>query len=245
MIKTAPEPVAGVLHTFRKIPDLNATLYCSFLVHPLSAGTGTDSIEFRLGSDTSTWGRIAFRPDQQGSKLLAGAYKANGSGGGVVPSLSPGQTYLIVVQVIRLSSTTAQFAFWVNPPAAFPGGWAGSVSAAVGSTEKISSFGFSTSSDDTGGPASSVLVDRLRVGYVWSDVVDPSPVPKVVPQLNIERAMSIQWQSAQGVSYQPKYSYDQITWFDLGAPVSGDGTLKTVFDTVYSAPRRFYKVEFE
>jgi hypothetical protein len=66
----------------------------------------------------------------------------------------------------------------------------------------------SVSSEDTGGPSTSLAIDEIRVGYTWNDVVPPSTTQAVVPQLSIAPAVAVNWQSRTNKTYQPQRSYD-------------------------------------
>lgn len=243
-LSTSPEPVPGVLLASRIIAGQNTTLYFSFLFRPVSLGTGSDSIEFRINSGATTYGRIAIRPDQNASYMTVGAYNAGGGGVGGGALLVPGQTYLVVARFVRPSPTFFQLEYWVNPPAAFPGSGSGT-SGSIGSTVSISTLAFSIASTDTGGPASTILVDDLRVGYTWADVVPPGPPPALVPDVQIAQAARLQWQTQTGKTYQVQVSYELSTWSNIGDPISGNGTLKTFFDSTDQDAKKFYRVQIQ
>ena len=161
-LSTAPEPITLVLEASRNVPSQNTTVYFSFLLRPVNIGSGSDSIELRLGSGAF----FDLRPDAGGTFLKPGVHQTNGSGlsNGL---LYPGNTYLVVV---RLAYPTLQF--WINPTAAYPGNGSGVGS---GSPSGVSNVAFRISSADTGGPSTSVIIDELRVGYTWVDVVPSAP----------------------------------------------------------------------
>lgn len=242
-LSTSPEPVPGVLQALRTIPAQNTTLYFSFLFRPVTIGTGTDSIELRIGSDTTAYGRIAFRPDQNAAGMQPGVYA---SGGSVLSSqlLTPGQTYLIAARITRPNSANYGIEYWINPTSAFPGG--GTVTyGTLSSAATVTTIGFTIASTDTGGPASTVIVDELRVGYTWSDVVPPGPSPQLVPDLQMTEAIKLSWQSQTGKSYQVQISYDLATWANTGTPIVGNGTLKTFFDSTLPDAKKFYRVQIQ
>jgi hypothetical protein len=57
-------------------------------------------------------------------------------------------------------------------------------------------------------------------------------------------AVEIGWNSQTGKTYQVQYATAVNTnvWFDLGAPVPGNGSTNYVFDSTRVQPKRFYRV---
>lgn len=54
-------------------------------------------------------------------------------------------------------------------------------------------------------------------------------------------AVEIRWPSLTGQDYQVQSSADLGTWANFGSVISGNGSLKAVYDTM-AAPRKFYRV---
>ncbi|NBC66716.1 MAG: hypothetical protein GVY07_13800 [Bacteroidetes bacterium] len=104
-------------------------------------------------------------------------------------------------------------------------------------------IGLSVSSTDTGGPSTTVLIDEIKIGYTWNDVVLQAPDSELVPDVSIEQAIVLRWQSQTDKSYQVQYSYDMDTWFDLGSVVSGNNQIKELFDAIDQDAKKFYRIE--
>ena len=64
------------------------------------------------------------------------------------------------------------------------------------------------------------------------------------PIVHIWTAMEITWLSESGVVYQVEWTdtLPSTTWFNLGAPVVGDGDNKTVFDSIQTEQEKFYRI---
>jgi hypothetical protein len=64
------------------------------------------------------------------------------------------------------------------------------------------------------------------------------------PQVGITQAVAISWLSDYGRRYQVETCEDLVSgeWQSFGDPILGDGTTNTVFDTVGSSVRKFYRV---
>lgn len=242
-LSTAPEPVPSGLEASRTFPAQNTTLFFSFLVRAVSIGTGTDVIDLRIGSGATTYASIRIRPDQSGTFFWIGAYKPNGSGG-ASGAFYTGQTYLVVGQFARTSPTNFELGYWINPPATYPIG-SNTTSGTIASNATVSTVGWNISSTDTGGAATTIIVDELRVGYTWTDVVPPAPAPPLVPNVTITPAVKLRWQTQTTKTYQPQYSYDLTNWFNLGPSLSGDGQFKELFDSTDSEAKKFYRIQFQ
>ena len=242
-LSTAPEPVPTVMQAYRTIPAQNATLYFSFLIRLVSVGTGSDTIELRIGSEATTFGAFRFQTIQNGQSMFVVPYIPGVTYSGTVPTLGPGQTYLFVAQFARFSATSIGLQSWINPPATQPGGIF--LTGSIASTAAVSRVGFNIASTDTGGPSTTVVVDEFRVGYIWADVVPPGPPPQLVPEVQLTQAARLQWQTQSGKTYRVQVSYDLSTWNDIGSPVPGDGTLKTYFDSTDQDAKKFYRVQIQ
>lgn len=73
---------------------------------------------------------------------------------------------------------------------------------------------------------------------------DPVVTPVVPLSATIWRAVEIGWPSETNGLYQVQWAseVDTNTWHDLGAPIPGNGSTNTVFDSTRSLPRKFYRV---
>jgi hypothetical protein len=244
-LSTLPEPVPGTLVASRSIIGQNTTLYFSFLFRPDSFGTGTDSIEFRINAGTANYGRVAFRPNQNATSMTLMAFNADGAGIGVSPAFVAGETYLIVARWARPSSTRYYLQTWVNPTASTDPGDIAGINGLIGSVTEISNVGFSVTSTDVGGPGSVVVIDELRIGYTWSDVVLPGPALPTVPNIEITQAARLQWQTQVGKIYQVQVSYNLSSWANSGSAITGNGSLATFFDSTEPDAKKFYRVNIK
>ena len=57
--------------------------------------------------------------------------------------------------------------------------------------------------------------------------------------------MQIQWQTVTGKSYLVQRSADLLSWVNLGAPVTGDGTMVSIMDSAQESPdsQSFYRIQ--
>lgn len=246
-LTTSPEPVPASLIASRSIPPQNTTFYVSFLVRPVGIGTGSDTIDLRLTSGTTLLGRVAFKPDQgqQYMRLEVPIDTGSGGGGGSIPALYAGQTYFVVMRVTRPSANSIGIAVQLNPPATYNGNFNYSITQSISGNPTIDRVGLSIASTDTGGPATTLIFDEIRVGYTWIDVVPPGPPPETVPDLTISSAVKLRWQTQSGKTYQPQYSYDLSTWYSLGSVISGNGQAKEIFDSTESDAKKFFRVQIQ
>ncbi len=132
--------------------------------------------------------------------------------------------------------------YWLNPTNTYSSPSNLEYGGSIASSATFSTLGFEVISTDTGGPSTSITIDEIRVGYLWADVVPPAPV-ELVPQVTISPAIKLRWQSQTGKTYQPQYSYDLATWFDLGSTVTGNGQLKELFDASETDSKKFYQIQ--
>lgn len=249
-LSTSPEPVPGTgLVASRSIPPQNTTLYVSFLVRPMTIGTGSDSIDVRFNSGTTLLARIAFQPEQNQQYLQASLPFDGGTGGGngnySFPPLYAPQTYFVVVRLSRPIATQIKVEASINPPAAYTGNFTHYITKNLSGSPLLNSIGPGIASTDTGGPTTTAIIDELRVGYTWADVVPPGPPAALVPDVTIGSAVKLRWQSQTGKTYQPQYSYDLSSWFNLGLALSGNGQVKEVFDSTDSDAKKFYRVQIQ
>lgn len=238
LLATAPEPTPTNLLTYRTFSPQSTTLYFSFLVRPQTIGTGSDSIEFRIGDGNLP--KIAFRPSGSNGTITPWLLTPSESGMGIGNALQAGQTYFIVVRLQKISASGFVVGAWINPMATetTPTSSLGNVFTSA----PISRIGFKISSTDIGGPTSAIAIDEFRLGYLWEDVVPQAPL-QTVPNVEIAAAHRLRWQTQVGKTYQVQYSYDMVQWFDLGASFSGNDLVKEVFDSTEADPKKFYRVK--
>ncbi|MGI8436106.1 MAG: hypothetical protein ACR2NX_04280 [Chthoniobacterales bacterium] len=190
-LSTSPEPVPGNgLVAARSFAPQNTTLFVSYLVKPVSIGTGSDALGLRFYQGAESRGGFLLRTDASQNQQNFNLRWDPAAGGGfslfgTVPLLYTGGTYLFVLR-IRFPDTTTMMAvdLWVNPPAAFaenPVTSATSFSYNSTSPLTVDKVGLVISSADTGGPSSSAAFDELKIGYTWADVVPPGPQPPQPP----------------------------------------------------------------
>ena len=241
-VTTNPEPV-NVLAS-RHITPTNTTIFVSFLVRPLVIGTGSDSFEVQLNAGAETVARVALVPDPSQESLDVQLKTYTSTFTTTFGTISPGQTALVVMRIMQLNPTTLRLDTIVNPtstiPTTFPS--PNPLESSGPTVPTLDTVAIKVFSSDTGGPTTTAIIDELRVGYTWNDVVPQSPVT-LVPTLNITNAVNIQWQTQSGHTYQPQYSYDLNNWFNLGSSITGDGTIKSLFDPINSQAQKFYQVQ--
>jgi hypothetical protein len=177
-LTTNPEPVPSGLLSSRTFPEQNTTIYFSFLVRPVTVGTGSDTLYLRLSNGTSSLALVALQPEvgQQYFNLWLLLDGGSGGGGGSVQALYSSTTYLIVGRITWPGGNRVAVETWVNPPAAYPGNSSFRLDQFnLSGPPVFSSIGLGISSSDTGGPTSTAIFDELRIGYTWADVVLPGP----------------------------------------------------------------------
>ncbi len=250
-LTTDPEPVPdpGLVAT-RLFPSQNTTLYASFLVRPTVVGTGSDTLGVQFLQGTTLLGGWVLQPDQ-GQQFFKLAFITSSTNFQYTISgdltLYAGQTYLIVLRVRRPLPNQFFLDVWINPPAAYPGSLVvpGIGHSTFTSEVLMDTLGLGISSVDTGGPASTAILDELRIGYTWNDVVPQGPPPPLVPDLQITRAFKLSWQTDPAKIYQVQTSYDLTNWLPFGPVIVGDGNLASVFDGADLDAEKTYRVQID
>ena len=243
-ITTNPEPLASTLIATRTFAPINTTFYISLLVRIPVSGTGTDSIDVHVMSGGSTIRRFAIRPNNPvpPAGYLWSFQGATGeSGSAKTISGDNAVTHLVVIEA-RVTGSGGGFFFtsFIDPSATYPGFPGGLADTAT----FFDGIGISVSSTDTGGPTTTVILDEIRVGYTWSDVV-PAATLALVPSVTIEQAQKLRWQTQTGKTYQVQYSYDLAMWFNLGSTISGNNQIKEVFDSTNADAKKFYRIQVQ
>ena len=77
-------------------------------------------------------------------------------------------------------------------------------------------------------------------GVVIRAPEDETPTEDIA--LTIHPAAEIRWLSSASYTYQVKWSFDMIQWFDFGLPITGDGAMHSVFDTTRDNRKKVYRV---
>lgn len=247
LVTTDPEPAESnllMVRKFARTPRISTTLYFGFLVRISASGTGTDSIDFHLLSGDTTVRRFAIRPNNNvpPSGYLWNFSGASGEGG--TGKLIPGdnsKSHLIVIESLRSGSQTESYFFnsYVDPVATYPDGSGGQFD----STQQIDGVGISVRSSDAGGPSTSVIIDHIKVGFTWRDIVNPVDNQEIVPDLSIEHAAKLRWYAKSGKTYQVQYSFDLTKWFNLGSSIAGDNRFREVFDSTAPDAKKMYRVQ--
>ncbi len=125
---------------------------------------------------------------------------------------------------------------FVNFPLSVTGNWvqrtqSGLVAPAGATSALIQILGVTGAVD---GGLGEVLIDDVSLlssGFGSPTVSTASTIP----------ALKISWQSLAGRSYQVRSSLDLNEWSDFGAVIPGDGSIKSVYDTMVDSAQ-FYKV---
>ena len=245
VITTAPEPTTGTNGATRTLPPINSTFFISFLVRPLSAGTGSDKIMIQLRSGTTFLGAVGVIPDEVTGRfdIVPQFGTTGGSAGYRGVGLSVSQTYLIAMRVTRSTASQLSFFGYINPPATIPSQTDFDYNTSnLPSSSPFNTIALSSYSFDNGGPSTTVAIDEIRVGYTWGDVVPQSTTQTVVPTLTIAPAIAVNWQSKTSKTYQPQRSYDLSNWVDFGATISGNGQQRSFLDSADQVPKSFYRV---
>lgn len=198
-LTTSPEPVPTGLLTSRTFPEQNTTIYFSFLVRPISVGTGSDTLYLRLSNETNTLAIVALQPEvgQQyfDLKMLLDV-NSGGSSGNPQTRLHPATTYLIAGRISWPGQNSLKIEAWINPSAAYTGNaTTGFELFGYSGPRVFSSIGLGIYSTDTGGPTSTAVFDELRIGYTWEDVVLPGPptpnLGNISTRLRVETAENV------------------------------------------------------
>jgi len=236
-ITTAPEPTSGTNRAFRTISAQNTTLHASFLVRVQTVGSGTDAIEFNVGDATNAVGRVVLTPNLDGTAMNCALVAPNGFSWGAGPQLPVGQTTHVVMRLARASATLYKVQYWVNGVMSSPF----DLDNGVASNAVLSRVSLTSYSADTGGPASSVIFDEIRVGYTYENVLPPALPAQEVTTLAIEPAIRMRWLSQANTSYQIQKSYNLTNWNNVGSSLAGSGGYLEYFDSIDDA-KAFYKV---
>jgi hypothetical protein len=67
----------------------------------------------------------------------------------------------------------------------------------------------------------------------------------ILPKVEIQKVVRVQWMSANGAAYQVYRSDDAVNWMPLGDSIPGDGTVLSILDDTEGAWRSLYKIEIQ
>ncbi len=82
-------------------------------------------------------------------------------------------------------------------------------------------------------------------GTIISSRASTNGGPLLVPDVQIQRAVELDWQSQDGAVYQVQSLTNMTTWQDIGAPTIGDGLPKKFYDGAAQPANRFYRVQIK
>lgn len=82
-------------------------------------------------------------------------------------------------------------------------------------------------------------------GTIISSPESASGAPPLVPSVQIQQAIELDWQSQDGAVYQVQRSTNMSAWQDIGAPLLGDGQSKKFCDGAGQSTKRFYRIQIK
>jgi hypothetical protein len=164
-------------------------------------------------------------------------FLSNGGGPGRNLTGDLSTTHLIVYMI----GSDGTVSYWINPSYSSYNSPTG-IENQGGLPPQFNEVLVRSISSDAGGPTTTILLDEFCAGYTWADVVTPPVMAPLVPNLDIDTASRIRWQSINGKTYQVQYSYNLTDWFNYGSAVTGNGHIMQVFDSRDSAPAKYYRV---
>lgn len=235
-ITTSPEPLAAPVLITRDLPALNTTYYVSFLFQMPVVGAGSDRFLLRFMNGSTTAQQFGFGPETSGPMFYT--YAGSSSFGSTISGGSTAM-HLLVFQVRSISTPNSYGVDYARDPGTiYSVGLFGASSIVSGPMQRI---GLSVESIDNGGATTSILIDEIRVGYRWSDVV-PATAPVVVPSLEVGSALSLSWFVEAGKSYQLQSSTNLGTWTNIGFQFTGSGNERIHSFQLEDVVARFFRV---
>lgn len=82
-------------------------------------------------------------------------------------------------------------------------------------------------------------------GTIISSQASTNGGPPLVTNLQIQRAVELDWLSQVGSVYQVQFSTNFSNWQSLGTPILGDGLAKKFYDGINQATNRFYRIQIQ
>jgi fibronectin type 3 domain-containing protein len=226
-------------------PMSSGTKYISFLIKN-SGNSGGDTVGVFLKGNNASSLFAGFRGGFTGSETLFGLGSVNstslggasGLGSGTVPLSNTATNFIVLKIEFNTSGANETISLWTNPPvnAIVPGGSA-SVTATTFDVGTISSFGINI----LGGYAA--VIDEIRVGDVYGDVVGyseapPAPTIATTVSLSVAQGEQISWTASSANTYQPQKSADNSVWSNVGSLLIGDA-VTSVYETTSAS---YYRV---
>jgi hypothetical protein len=80
-------------------------------------------------------------------------------------------------------------------------------------------------------------------GTIITSQASGSAEPPLVPNLQIQRAIELNWQSQEDALYQVQCSTNAAFWQNIGSPILGDGQPKNFYDAASQNPSKLYRVQ--
>ena len=90
-------------------------------------------------------------------------------------------------------------------------------------------------------PVSSQAIGEALI--IWGAPVVLRPAVSIVKSGN--STVLFQWQSQVNTSYQMQSSTNLQSWTDVGTPIAGDGTIRTVTNSTASFPTRLFRLKVQ
>lgn len=226
-------------------PMSSGTKFISFLIKN-SGNSGGDAVGVFLKGNNATSLFAGFRGGFTGSETLFGLGSVNSTslggasalGSGTVPLSNTATNFIVIKIDFNTAGANETISLWTNPPvnAIAPGGSA-SITANTFDVGTISAFGINI----LGGYAA--VIDEIRVGDVYGDVVGyseapPAPTIATTVSLAVAQGEQISWTASSANSYQPQKSADNTAWSNVGSLLIGDA-VTSVYETTSAA---YYRV---
>ena len=158
------------------------SVFISFLIRPESNFTSNDFLavwlDNKTNGDHTAVPNLGIKADQGGTGTLDFMSRFAIGREAYSSIATPGATYLIVGQLLKSVGGTAnrydRFRLWVNPSASEANSWDAQAIINAGSISSFNRVGFRTAYLS---PGESALIDDLRIGTSFADVVNSVPEP--------------------------------------------------------------------
>jgi PelA/Pel-15E family pectate lyase len=206
------------------------SVYCSFLVN-VTGAPATNRALLALSSFAS--GNISGRNDgcgavvwlNSGRQLQVGKYSTSVLAPGPTPALDLGVTYLVVLKyTFNPAAGDDEVALYLNPLTAEPEPGSPTIATTAGtdSSQMKSVWLPQSQSPEFGSYTGEILMDEIRVGDAWADVVvsDGAP-PPTLPVPHITQVFLAGTNLVlQGTNGPPTGTYRMLNSDDLSRPVA-------------------------
>jgi MBG domain len=222
----------------------SGTKYISFLIKN-SGNSGGDSVGVFLKGNNANSLFAGFRAGSSPTETLFGLGTVNSTALGVASPLGSSPvplnnttTNFIVVKIeFNTSGANETVSLWTNPPVNVDSpGASASVTATTFDVGTIAAFGINI----VGGY--SAIIDEIRVGDVYGDVVGYSavavPTIPTTVSISVAQGEQVSWTAFSTNTYQPQKSDDNSNWTNVGSLLIGDA-VTSVYET---SPSAYYRV---